>query len=129
MASHRIATAPPGPSYRMSPRITLDGVYAFAKHCPCLRELNMTFDATVVPKIKINATNGVSQHHLSQLNVAYSHIGKSRPVATFLSAIFPQLETIGTLYEELPEAMAAADPQVVASHKGWKKVETALWNV
>ncbi|KAF7356909.1 hypothetical protein MVEN_01026700 [Mycena venus] len=96
---------PSGPSYRMTPRVTLKGVHAFAERCPHLRVLNMTFDATVVPKI--GTENNVSQPSLAGLNVGYSPIGKPRSVAEFLAATFPLF-------------------RVVASHKGWKKVEEAL---
>ncbi|KAJ7135714.1 hypothetical protein C8R44DRAFT_534588, partial [Mycena epipterygia] len=82
--------------HRISPRVTLEGVYAFAIHCPRLQALTMTFDATVVPKAKIEGRNRVSQHSLGLLDVAYSPVSKPRPVATFLSAIFPHLKTIGT---------------------------------
>ncbi|KAJ7694431.1 hypothetical protein B0H17DRAFT_1057604 [Mycena rosella] len=34
-------------------RVTLEGLYAFAQHCPNLRNLEMTFDATVFLKVKI----------------------------------------------------------------------------
>ncbi|KAF7356912.1 hypothetical protein MVEN_01027000 [Mycena venus] len=114
---------PPGPSYRMCPRVTLEGVYAFAKYCPYLRVLDMTFDASIVPEI--NRTTRTTQRCLSRLNAGYSHITKPRPVAKFLSTIFPLLKTISTLHEAKG---SITDPQVVASHKGWKKVEEALWD-
>ncbi|KAJ7113111.1 hypothetical protein C8R44DRAFT_631575 [Mycena epipterygia] len=113
-----------GRSHRITSRVTLEGIYAFAKHCPRLHLLCMTFDATVVPKIKINAQKRVSQSSLDRLGVEYSHISKPRPVAKFLTTIFPHLDIIDTLYEELPNYMA--DVQVVASHQVWKKAETAL---
>ncbi|KAJ6581162.1 hypothetical protein B0H19DRAFT_495751 [Mycena capillaripes] len=116
----------PGHSYRFGsvPRVTLDGVYAFAKHCPLLKDLNITFDATVAPEI--NAQNKASQKSLNQLDVAYSHIRKSRPVAKFLLKIFPEMESIQTLHEQLGDKIA--HPQVLTSYKRWKKVEEALWD-
>ncbi|KAJ7660556.1 hypothetical protein B0H17DRAFT_907175, partial [Mycena rosella] len=82
---------PPDPAYRLSLRVTLEGVYAFATHYPHLRLLKIAFDATVVPKIKIDGRQRVCQHSLDQLHVAYSPIDKPRPVAKFLSTIFPHL--------------------------------------
>ncbi|KAJ7113119.1 hypothetical protein C8R44DRAFT_984926 [Mycena epipterygia] len=93
-------------SHRITSRVTLEGIYAFAKHCPRLQVLRMTFDATVVPKIKLNARKRVSQNSLDRLHVGYSLISKPRPIAKFLSAIFPHLNTIDTLCEDLPAHMA-----------------------
>ncbi|KAJ7461136.1 hypothetical protein FB451DRAFT_1269062 [Mycena latifolia] len=112
---------PPDNDYRVSPRVTLEGIYAFAKHCPHLEELAMAFDATVVPKMKVNGRKRfrASQASLYELDVASSPIGILRPVAKFLSAIFPNLETITT-------DDASVDARDVAFHKAWKKVEKAL---
>ncbi|KAJ7113132.1 hypothetical protein C8R44DRAFT_984931 [Mycena epipterygia] len=110
-------------SHRITPRVTLEGVYAFAKHCPRLQVLSMNFDATEVPEIIINAGNRVSQNSLVRFDVGYSHISTPRPVAEFLSTVFPALETIDTLYQQF---LQHTDEQVVASHEGWKEVEAAL---
>ncbi|KAJ7113149.1 hypothetical protein C8R44DRAFT_930748, partial [Mycena epipterygia] len=112
---------PPGRSHRITTRVTLEGVYAFAKHCPCLQVLSMAFDATDVPEIKIKAKNRVSQNSLDRLEVGSSLIGAPRPVAEFLSTIFPALKTVDTFHRQL-----SPNPQVVASHEGWKQVKAAL---
>ncbi|KAJ7666325.1 hypothetical protein B0H17DRAFT_1090141 [Mycena rosella] len=122
-----LLSTPPDPAYRLSLRVTLEGVYAFATHCPLLRLLNLAFDATVVPTIKINGRKRVSQHSLGQLHVAYSLIDEPRPVAEFLSTIFPHLYTVKTLYTELPEDIT--DAQLLASHTGWRKVRDVLRDV
>ncbi|KAJ7461130.1 hypothetical protein FB451DRAFT_1371392 [Mycena latifolia] len=114
---------PTAPDHRVRSRVTLEGIYAFAKRCPCLEELRIEFDATVVPKTKVNGRKRfrASQGSLFELDVASSAIGKARPVAKFLSAIFPSLDIIRT--DE-----SSVDPQDGALHKAWKKVEKALWD-
>ncbi|KAJ7809819.1 hypothetical protein B0H13DRAFT_2149651, partial [Mycena leptocephala] len=114
---------------RITPRPTLEGVYAFAKYCPNLQELTILFDATSVPKLKIRSETGcrrrVSQESLTYLDVAYSSIGtRPRHVAEFLRTIFPCLEAIQSSYHDNPESRA--DAQAVASHKAWMKVYEAL---
>ncbi|KAJ7929603.1 hypothetical protein B0H13DRAFT_1964083 [Mycena leptocephala] len=108
----------------MPSRVTLEGLCAFAKHCPNLETLEMTFDATV----KVAAT-------LSVLSVALSPIRKPRRVAKFLSAIFPRLTDIETLYEEIlddrtddedDDEDVVVEAEVIASYRRWKVVEEAL---
>jgi hypothetical protein len=116
---------PSDEKYRISPRLTLEGVYAFAKYCPCLQFLAILFDATIVPELKIGSKRRVPQERLIKLNVAYSSIStKRRRVAKFLGTIFPCLEGIRTMYQEHPQSRA--DAQVVASHQAWMKVKDAL---
>ncbi|KAJ7736125.1 hypothetical protein B0H16DRAFT_1326644, partial [Mycena metata] len=112
-------------SCRIKPQITLNGLLAFATHCPFLQSLSITFDATIIPKLKGNARY-ISQHSLEELDVAHSPVGKPCPVAKFLCGIFPHLTTITTLFENLPSD--TLDRDVAASHKSWKKVQNALWN-
>ncbi|KAJ6533444.1 hypothetical protein DFH09DRAFT_1284445 [Mycena vulgaris] len=101
-----------------------EGLYALANHCPRLRNLHIAFHATIVPNIKVDGTNRILHCSLQRLDVAHSAIGKPRPVAKFLSTIFPQLETIDTLYEHIPRTRS--DFQLAAAHKRWKKIEAAL---
>jgi hypothetical protein len=119
----------------MPSRVTLEGLCAFAKHCPNLETLEMTFDATVVPKIRRNGKKRKSQHTLSVLSVALSPIRKPRRVAKFLSAIFPRLTDIETLYEEIlydrtddedDDEDVVVEAEVIASYRRWKVVEEAL---
>ncbi|KAJ7174807.1 hypothetical protein C8R46DRAFT_1347847 [Mycena filopes] len=79
------------PSCRLPPRVTLEGLYAFATHCPSLESLTIAFDATIIPKIKINGKRSVVQDRLEFIDVAHSPIRKRRRVAKFLGAIFPGL--------------------------------------
>ncbi|KAJ7831540.1 hypothetical protein B0H14DRAFT_3713378 [Mycena olivaceomarginata] len=79
-------------------RVTLAGLYALAAHCPDLHYLAMTFDAIVVPKITMVKR---TQRALGYLAVALSPITKPLRVANFMSAMFPTLVTISTLYDGL----------------------------
>ncbi|KAJ6551945.1 hypothetical protein B0H19DRAFT_1264557 [Mycena capillaripes] len=123
-----------GPSRHMRSRVTLEGVYAFGMHCPNLEVLGMTFDATVVPKIRSrNGKKRKSQRTLYSLHAAISPISSPGRVAKFLNVIFPQLTEIRTLYEEIFEEQAdedegdiVVDPEVIASHDSWKNVEHEL---
>ncbi|KAJ7713658.1 hypothetical protein DFH07DRAFT_863774 [Mycena maculata] len=118
-------------------RVTLEALYAFAKWCPRLRRLEMTLNAIVVPKVRINGKKRASQRTLRTLNVAGSAITKPQRVAKFPSAIFPELESIGTLYEELEEQWANEDEdeeEVVIEgdlfdyNELWKEAEDALFS-
>ncbi|KAJ7174790.1 hypothetical protein C8R46DRAFT_990837 [Mycena filopes] len=71
----------PHSSCRLPPRVTLEGVYAFAKHCPSLKSLTIAFDATTVPmaKIKINGKRlRVVQDRLEFIDVRSA----TRPLAS-----------------------------------------------
>jgi hypothetical protein len=93
-------------------RVTLDGLYAFAKYCPRLRILVITFDATVVPKIRDNGKKRVAQRCLYHINVAASLIRKPQRVAKFLSTIFPSLMDIATLHYDLLHDLSSDDELV-----------------
>jgi hypothetical protein len=112
-------------------RVTLDGLYAFAKYCPRLRILAITFDATVVPKIRDNGKKRVAQRCLYHINVAASLIRKPQRVAKFLSTIFPSLMDIATLHYDLLHDLSSDDElvetgSVMDSSDLWKDVENAL---
>ncbi|KAJ6608518.1 hypothetical protein B0H10DRAFT_525549 [Mycena sp. CBHHK59/15] len=108
-------------------RVTLDGIYAFAQHCPRLQDLEITFDASVVPKID---KKRVSQEQLLSLDVAASAIRTPKRVAKFVSYIFPKLRRIGTAYDEMiwgeDEDEIQVDDAVKESHELWKDVEELL---
>ncbi|KAJ6483581.1 hypothetical protein C8R47DRAFT_914036, partial [Mycena vitilis] len=80
-----------GPSRHMSSRVTLEGLCAFTKHCPSLCVLALSFDATVVPKIRFTGRKRKSQQKLFSLHVALSPIRRPRAVAKLFAAIFPRL--------------------------------------
>ncbi|KAJ7674020.1 hypothetical protein DFH06DRAFT_1081835 [Mycena polygramma] len=118
-------------------RVTLEGLYSFAKHCPKLFILEMSFDATVVPRIRINGKKRAKQQSLGLLQVALSPLSRPTDVATFLAVIFPHLSRIRTQYDEILDARVddddesdedddMADPRVIALHRMWKEVQDEL---
>ncbi|KAF7347486.1 hypothetical protein MVEN_01504800 [Mycena venus] len=121
-----------GPSHHIPSRVTLEGVGAFAQHCPHLQTLYLTFDASAVPKAKDDAA---SQRTLEFLNVALSPITNPRAVAEFLFTIFPTLTYIGTLCDDITEESeeleidVSLEPDVVLSHSDWKMVQQSLQNL
>ncbi|KAJ7495543.1 hypothetical protein FB451DRAFT_1121995 [Mycena latifolia] len=74
----------------LKPRVTIQGLYAFAQQCPNLDYLEITVDGTVV--VPAPPAGSVSQHSLRVLNVSGSLINSPNAVATFLSTIFPQTD-------------------------------------
>ncbi|KAJ6556590.1 hypothetical protein DFH09DRAFT_1084678 [Mycena vulgaris] len=119
------------PFRHVRPRVTLDGISAFAKHCRSLRVLAITFDATIVPKLRDNMKK-TKQAALVSFDVGNSPIGKkTRRVAKFLVAIFPQLMEIDTLYGDMLNEDGeiddeVGDPEIKTSHTRWKAVMEAL---
>ncbi|KAJ7713657.1 hypothetical protein DFH07DRAFT_763257 [Mycena maculata] len=108
-------------------RVTLEGIYAFAKHCPRLDNLDITFDATFVPKIRVKGKKRVFQRTLRIIDVAASPISQPTRVAKFLSTIFPRLMSINTLFEDLAygdhdDEEAVIDPHVRELHEVWMEV-------
>ncbi|KAJ7212644.1 hypothetical protein GGX14DRAFT_564395 [Mycena pura] len=78
----------------MPSRVTLEGLYAFAQHCPRLYELTITFDATLAPRTLPSDETRTNQLCLKCLNLGYSPVGDPGPVAEFLFSIFPHLWAI-----------------------------------
>ncbi|KAJ7741158.1 hypothetical protein DFH07DRAFT_1064025 [Mycena maculata] len=116
-------------------RVTLEGLCAFAKYCPRLHTLEITFDATHIPENLYQGQTRVAQDSLMSLNVGSSAINEPRRVAKFLSAIFPKLQWITTLYEDLVEPVEEEEeveevivvPAISASHGFWKEVDQAIY--
>ncbi|KAJ7614977.1 hypothetical protein FB45DRAFT_1064588 [Roridomyces roridus] len=113
---------------RISPRLTLEGIAAFAEHCPELKDMRILFDATDVPKLKVKTSKGrrntsrVAQFSLERLHVAYSPVNpKPQRVVEFLRTIFPSLRVVQPAYEQ-----AGLDAQLMACCKGWMRVQEAL---
>ncbi|KAJ7109555.1 hypothetical protein C8R43DRAFT_1139661 [Mycena crocata] len=117
-------------SRHMPSRITHEGIYAFAQHCPSLRLLHITFDATLVPKGWNTGETRISQERLICIDVASSPVDRPRRVAKFMAAIFPNLRRICTLYEVVVGGDDGedvfVDPEVQAVHDLWKDVEEDL---
>ncbi|KAJ7166636.1 hypothetical protein C8R46DRAFT_1094941 [Mycena filopes] len=105
--------------------VTLSGLRAFALHCPHLDDLELTFDATTVPPGPHPAPGAplVRQTCLSCLVVADSPIDAPGPVAHFLSAMFPELQTVEAtriLTEEEDEELRRAGR---STFHNWGEVE------
>ncbi|KAJ7142982.1 hypothetical protein C8R44DRAFT_866235 [Mycena epipterygia] len=45
------------------PRVTHDSLHSFARYCPHLTILSMTFDGTTIPTSDLGATNRICQDH------------------------------------------------------------------
>ncbi|KAJ7234477.1 hypothetical protein C8J57DRAFT_1089690, partial [Mycena rebaudengoi] len=103
----------------MDSRVTLEGVYAFARHCPNLGELRMTFDGT-------HGQSRAAQERLTVMDVAFSPIHRPQRVSTFLSKIIPRLKRIETLWIDLFLDEEITDPAVAASHDLWREVAVVL---
>ncbi|KAJ7126028.1 hypothetical protein C8R44DRAFT_733946 [Mycena epipterygia] len=111
------------------PRVTLECLHSFARHCPHLRALTMTLDGTVIPVV--GAPHRVCQHQLDHLGVEYSAISTPIEVARLLSAVFPNLKDIGTDREDqdnedLDEGKMVRYDQAITFHNLWKEVEGLL---
>jgi hypothetical protein len=78
----------------------LAGLIPLAQHCPCLEFLALVFDATLVdPHAKEKPGAGISNLALVELDVVQSPIDSAAAVASFLSAIFPNLQVVSSREE------------------------------
>ncbi|KAJ7162670.1 hypothetical protein C8R43DRAFT_1233315 [Mycena crocata] len=101
-------------------RVTLDTLSSFAQHCPHLRSLHLSLDATTLP-IHPTSTTFMPQMHVIDLCIGQSPIaapiGSIGAIARFISGLFPNLRKIGTP----PYCKVPAD--VV---ERWQQVEALL---
>ncbi|KAL1937181.1 hypothetical protein VTO73DRAFT_14480 [Trametes versicolor] len=91
------------------PLVTLQGISVFARACPLLERLHLTFDARVVPELDPTPRDGRFRERpveipscapaLRILNVGESPIGDHVKVASYLSLFFPMVETF---YDDVP---------------------------
>ncbi|KAF9013045.1 hypothetical protein BDQ17DRAFT_1342614 [Cyathus striatus] len=108
-------------------KITFLGLIPFAKHCPKLEVLGLSFNATSPPVVdkKKFPWNEFYNTKLRELHVWNSPIKKPTLVAAALSGIFPSLETFKTI--EGAEAEAQDRQEIMeASNRGWSKAEELL---
>ncbi|KAJ7633994.1 hypothetical protein B0H17DRAFT_1187522 [Mycena rosella] len=109
------------------PRINPQCLDFFARYCPHLSRLCITFDGTILPYT--STATCVPQESLTHVAVEYSTISAPISVARFLSAIFPALETIDTDREfddnEDLDALALYT-EAIGHHRHWKEVETLI---
>ncbi|KAJ7488355.1 hypothetical protein FB451DRAFT_1025451 [Mycena latifolia] len=101
-------------------QVTIQGLCAFAQHCPRLAILRISFDASAVPNLEINARTFVPQHSLHTLYPSSSPITAPLPVAKFLSTIFPNLRSIK---DDLTNASTEAN---LAYRRRWMKVKSII---
>ncbi|KAJ7436343.1 hypothetical protein FB451DRAFT_1307528 [Mycena latifolia] len=85
------------PSCRLS---TFLGLSALAEHCPLLRTLEMTFDASNVPLLGIHQGQRALQTSLVSLDACQSPITDAFSVARFLSSIFVNLKEVDSEADE-----------------------------
>ncbi|KAJ7803749.1 hypothetical protein B0H14DRAFT_3154310 [Mycena olivaceomarginata] len=76
--------------------IEIDNAFLKQMHCPCLEFLALVFDATLVDPhaTKEKRGAGISNLALVELEVVQSPIESAAAVASFLSAIFPNLQVV-----------------------------------
>ncbi|KAF7776581.1 hypothetical protein Agabi119p4_4974 [Agaricus bisporus var. burnettii] len=72
------------------PKLTLEALFPFARHCHCLSDLSIFLDAstTLIPKISLSSPPPVISS-LNRLSMGLSKITASTPVAIFLSHLLP----------------------------------------
>ncbi|KAJ7856558.1 hypothetical protein B0H13DRAFT_2672998 [Mycena leptocephala] len=104
-------------------RVTLRALYAFAQHCPNLRFLAITLDATGISGLETDASDArACQTSLKQISLGYSPIATATPVAAFLSATFPKLTGISSAYND--EAESESEEALYKDR--WEEVEQLL---
>ncbi|KAJ6517867.1 hypothetical protein DFH09DRAFT_1098658 [Mycena vulgaris] len=91
--------------------------------------IRLSFDAEVIPTAKKGSSIRVVQGSLYSLDVCYSAISNSLPMARFLSGIFPNLGLITTDREYRNNCDAEElelDGAEIAFHRLWKEVESQI---
>ncbi|KAJ7762498.1 hypothetical protein B0H16DRAFT_1213726, partial [Mycena metata] len=77
------------------PQVTLAGLIPLAQHCPDLVSLALVMNATVTdPHSKEKPGGGITNAALTDLEVVESPLSSPGAVASFLSAIFPNLRRV-----------------------------------
>ncbi|KAJ7175026.1 hypothetical protein C8R43DRAFT_596977 [Mycena crocata] len=98
--------------------VTLNGVREIARHCSNLRQLEMFFDGSDIPRLDAS----IQQTSLIKFDVACSPISASGPTAIFLSHLFPNLKSVNSdCFWSNNDSSAAV--------RRWKNVATLLEGV
>jgi hypothetical protein len=105
---------PPQPNH-----VTLHSLRSLARHCPDLRKLRMTFDASVIPPPDTSGAH-VLQTSLTTIEPHCSPILDPFQVARFISGIFPCLEFIKTSHDDNDTV------EVRRWSNHWKEVESYI---
>ncbi|KAJ7031026.1 hypothetical protein C8F04DRAFT_1364954 [Mycena alexandri] len=91
------------------PQVTLAGLIPLAQHCPGLVSLALVMNATVAdPHSKEKPGGGITNGALTDLEVVESPLSSPGAVASFLSAIFPNLQRV-TARDEMTRNMLMPD--------------------
>ncbi|KAJ7090871.1 hypothetical protein B0H15DRAFT_248038 [Mycena belliarum] len=102
----KIDLSPGCQSARYMPQITLRGLIPLAQHCPDLNSLTIVLNGLDVdPHMVDKPGGGIVNTSLVHLDVVESPLLSPGAVASFLSAIFPNLERIVTRDEALRNPM------------------------
>ena len=97
-------------------RCTLRGILHLGQHCPNLMSLRIVFQASAEICWNGRPGGGVVNERLETLEVVQSPIADPRPVASFLSDVFPRLTSIVAWDNLNPE-----DPTEVGNRKRWQE--------
>ncbi|KAJ7325535.1 hypothetical protein DFH08DRAFT_1085194 [Mycena albidolilacea] len=107
--------------------MSLLGLRAFAKHCPELASLTITFDVVIIPPL--DSADAVSKISLRSLDVYTSPIIHSSLVSQLLCPLFSNLTTIHTFKEWVWDGPGDFDldkAETAAAHgrlARWKRVK------
>ncbi|KAJ7495486.1 hypothetical protein FB451DRAFT_1478335 [Mycena latifolia] len=104
-------------------RTTLRSLLSLATHCPRLRTLALSLDASVVPTLDQDAPVRVVQASLTEWEVADSIIASALPVAAFLSSVFPALDAVCA---DMQDTDSHEDGVADALKELWAEVDEAL---
>ncbi|KAF8129508.1 hypothetical protein EV363DRAFT_1337372 [Boletus edulis] len=101
-------------------KVTLPGLLPLLQHCPNLALLGLVVDATVLPIASTRLPGaGVQNTSLESLWLADSKITRPSLVASFLSAVAPNIEQIVSWNTPLLSGRSGKDKYL----KRWKEVE------
>ncbi|KAJ7048884.1 hypothetical protein C8F01DRAFT_1070070 [Mycena amicta] len=102
--------------------LTLAVLIPIARHCPALRSLELTLDASAIPSSHPTSPTEerVVQDCLAEMDIGYSRIVKEFPVARFLSGLFPSLREVYTSWGSENTA------ESTEMNSRWKEVEKLL---
>jgi hypothetical protein len=104
-------------SFSQPSQCTFNGILVLAKRCPRLYSLRIPFMASTQISWNDRPRAGIANQSLKSLDVGRSLIGDPRMVASLLSAIFPNLESIDA-WDDYNTAIA----EDVQTHNQWKEV-------
>ncbi|KAJ7624374.1 hypothetical protein FB45DRAFT_1030531 [Roridomyces roridus] len=110
-----------------TPLMTITSLRVLAAHCPSLRSLELTFDASSVPP----PPRELHHHTVTTLNVAHSPISNALDAARYLSAMFPNLSDIQSDKEdwddeEVHSAETVQDQREIHWSRLWMRVKAYL---